>query len=142
MALFVFAVAETVHVEETVGAASTPFSPIWVLVNVLVAKFTAHISFVSMQSLVWGCLFLMRYRESSHFLPSFLPHLSLPGSCSGRFPPFWEVVSSGAIILKVGGRSMWKDHKSTCETFEEKSMIESFSQVIICILSTKFGSAC
>ncbi len=50
VALFVFAVAETVPVEEPAGAASALFAPLWVLVNVLVCKIYGRWIFC------WECL--------------------------------------------------------------------------------------
>jgi hypothetical protein len=83
------------------------FASLWVLVNLLICKIYGTHFICEHAKFGMGVLVLDEVLGIVSFLALFLVLLVIAGSGSGHLPPFWEVVSSGAIILKVGGRSRW-----------------------------------
>ena len=95
--LCVWAVGETVLLEEPTRAALVIFIP---------AKVAAQVSFVSMQISPWGKRFLTTACFLSFPLPFFLspPRLSSPRPLRLSPPPGPVLDSFGFFIWKVGGR--------------------------------------
>jgi hypothetical protein len=122
-----FAVAETVPVEKPVGAASTLFAPLWVIVDVLVCKIYGPRFIHEHAKFGLGVLVLDDVAGIVSFLALILALLVFARL---RFRMFASFLGGGffwGYHLERGMKIHVEKAKITFETIEEKSMIESFT---------------